>query len=67
MINGEHSNLVGAVEQSENVTLLHGDLTWTLLLIVVQSKNQLLTSLIVSWGHLLLLTDPKQKSDAIER
>ena len=46
--------LVGAVEQGEDVTLLHGNFTWALLLVVVQSQDQLLPSLIVSWCHLLL-------------
>lgn len=55
------NHLVGAVEQSEDVALLHGDLTWTLLLVVIQSKNQLLTGLIISGGHLLLLMKSMKK------
>lgn len=48
-------DLVGAVEEGEDVALLHGDLSRALLLVVVQSQNQLLASLVVSRSHLLLL------------
>lgn len=46
--------LVGAVEQGEDVSFLHGDLARTLLLIVIERQHQLLPSLIVHGGHLLL-------------
>lgn len=50
-----HQYLVGAVQQREDVPLLHGDLTRTLLLVIVQSQDQLLSGLIISWRYLLLL------------
>lgn len=46
--------LVGAVEQGEDVPFLHGDFTWTLLLVVIQGQDQLLARLIIGWCHLLL-------------
>lgn len=46
--------LVGAVEQGEDISLLHGDLTWALLLVVVEGQYQLLTGLIIGGRHLLL-------------
>lgn len=49
--------LVSAVEQREDVSLLHGYFPWTLLLIVIQGKDQLFPSLIISWCHLLLFNE----------
>lgn len=53
--------LVGAVEQSEDVPFLHGDLTRALLLIVIESQDKLLPSLIIHGGHLLLISQRKGK------
>jgi len=47
-------NLVWAVEKSENISLLHRHLTWTLLLIVIQSHNGFTTDLVNLWSLLLL-------------
>lgn len=46
--------LVGAVEQGEDVSLLHSNFSGTLLLVVIQGQDQLFPSLIISWCHLLL-------------
>lgn len=50
----EHTHLVGAVEQGEDVSLLHGDLTGALLLVVIEGQHQLLASLIIGGRNLLL-------------
>lgn len=55
--------LVGAVEQGENIPFLHGDLSRALLLIVVESQDQLLPSLVIHGGHLLLKIPRKGKPD----
>lgn len=46
--------LIGAVEQSEDVSFLHGDFTRAFLLVVIEGEHQLLTSLIISRSNLLL-------------
>lgn len=48
--------LVSAVEESENVSFLHGNFTWALLLIVIQGQDQLLPGLIIGWCNLLLFS-----------
>lgn len=51
---GLRSNLIGAIEQGEDVSFLHGDFTGTLLLVVIEGKHQLFTGLIISRSNLLL-------------
>lgn len=46
--------LVGAVQQGKNVPFFHGDLARTLLLIVIESQDQLFPGLIIHGSHLLL-------------
>lgn len=53
--------LVGAVEQGEDIPFLHGDLSRALLLIVVERQDQLLPSLVIHGGHLLLKIQRKGK------
>jgi hypothetical protein len=53
--------LVGAVEQSEDISFFHGDLSRTLLLIVIESQDEFLPSLIIHRGHLLLKIQRKGK------
>lgn len=58
-----HSYLVGAVEQSEDVSFLHGYFSGALLLVVIQGQYQFLSSLVISWCHLLLCNETRCVTD----